>query len=95
MDDLQKTIIRIHHWVGHGADHLRDYQQAAEILDAAGQTEAAAEMRRVVELETQAAAHTKRAAEIVGPPPKVGQKAGHDHGHDHNHHHGHGHDHDH
>jgi len=88
VDDLQKTIIRIHHWVGHGADHLRDYQRAAEILEKTGQAEAAAEMRRVIELEEEAAAHMKRAAEIVGPVPHTG---GHDHGHDH--HHGHDHDH--
>jgi hypothetical protein len=95
MDDLTKTIIRIHHWVSHGLDHLQDYQKAADVLIQAGQEEAAAEMRRVVELEREATTHINRAADILGPPPQAGSDQGHVHSHPHAPDHDHVHDHEH
>lgn len=86
MDEMDKAVIRVHHWVSHGQDHIDDYRRMAEFLTQAGRPEAAAELFRVVELEERAAGHMKRAAELLGEPKVV---AGHDHGH------GHGHSHDH
>ena len=86
MDELDKAVIRVHHWVGHGRDHIDDYRRMAEYLKGAGRTEAAEELDRVVELEQRAAAHMRRAAELLGPPK-------HAPGHDHDHGHGHRHEH--
>jgi hypothetical protein len=90
MDDVQKSRIRLAHWIDHNIDHNQGYKEVADILDKAGQSAAAEKIRRGIGL-IQAANQEFESAMIELSPE--GEQA---HGHSHDaHHHDHTHDHPH
>ncbi len=61
MDDIEKSRIRLEHWIDHNLDHLTGYREVAEILGKNGAQEAADRVRRGIELMELAGAELEAA----------------------------------
>ncbi len=83
MDELQKAAIRLKHWIDHNEEHLNGYREVADHLAAAGQTDAAACIRRGIEAVQQANREFTHALEHL---PESPTDTAHEHGHSHHHH---------
>ncbi|MEJ2717861.1 MAG: hypothetical protein P8182_12085 [Deltaproteobacteria bacterium] len=101
MDEIQKSRIRLSHWIDHNKEHLRGYVQVAQILEQEGLAVAAGTLKEGIAL-IEDANEKFRAVEALLPGHE-GEKdkgepaahahdsdhgAGHHHSHDHDHHHG-------
>jgi hypothetical protein len=96
MDDVQKSKIRLAHWIEHNIDHVRGYKEVADILDKAGQPSAAGKIRRGISLIE--AANDEFESAMIELSPEGKQVHAHDHGgehHEHSHEHAHDHSHEH
>jgi hypothetical protein len=90
MDDVQKSRIRLAHWIDHNIDHVQGYKEVADILVKTGQSSAAEKIRRGIGL-IQAANQEFESAMI-----ELSLEGEQVHSHDHDaHHHDHSHDHPH
>ncbi len=99
MDDIQKSKIRMAHWIDHNIDHVRGYKEVAEILDKTGHSTAAEKIRRGIGLIEAANNEFESAMIELSPEGDAvhghGHDAHHEHSHEHAHEHSHEHDHDH
>ncbi|MGB6066508.1 MAG: hypothetical protein WBG50_17025 [Desulfomonilaceae bacterium] len=50
MDDIQKSRVRLIHWIEHNLEHLKGYNEVAKILERDGFTSASDRIRRGVKL---------------------------------------------
>ncbi|HMK36327.1 MAG TPA: hypothetical protein VK463_14730 [Desulfomonilaceae bacterium] len=91
MDDVQKSKIRMTHWIDHNVDHVRGYKEVAETLDKFGHSAAAEKIRRGISL-IEAANDAFESAMIDLPGSDTGHSQGMSHTHSHEHH-DHSHDH--
>ena len=101
MDEIQKSRIRLSHWIDHNKDHLKGYADVADALEAEGLQVAAETIREGIAL-IEAANEKFRAVQALLPGEEgvkdegghgahsheSGSHAGHHHSHDHDHHHG-------
>jgi hypothetical protein len=94
MDDVQKSRIRIKHWIDHNIEHVKGYLEVADILEKSGHDSAAEKLRQGVRLfelanesfqvvltdlpETEAPGDPEHTHEHCG-----GHHCGHGHGHTH------------
>jgi hypothetical protein len=94
MDRLEKSRIRLTHWIDHNLDHLRGYSEVAATLEGEGHESAAEKIRQGIRLIEEANGEfTKALAEISRA---VGNnRLDHSHSHDHSGSHSHTHDHSH
>ena len=95
MNDIEKSRIRLKHWLDHNEDHLKGYEDVAALLEKEGLAEAAAKVRQGIEM-TSKANDEFRAALLHYPEPASSADPDHDHNHstghgDHCGHHKHGH----
>lgn len=101
MDEIQKSRIRLSHWIDHNKEHQKGYNEVAQALEKEGLQAEAGTIREGIAL-IEAANEKFRAVEALLPRPE-GEKAeggpgahshdsnhvaGHHHSHDHDHHHG-------
>jgi hypothetical protein len=97
MDEIQKSRIRLKHWVDHNEDHLKGYEDVAQLLETQGLSEAASRIRQGIDM-TRKANDEFRAALSFFPAETASSEHSHDdhHSHDHGHHCGlHKHEHEH
>jgi hypothetical protein len=99
MDDVQKSKIRLRHWIDHNLEHLKGYKEVADLLDRHGQVAASGPIRRAIGLMERANEEFVSALESLGGSPEAhaseteqGRHAHHhhdtvDHSHDHKHEH--------
>ncbi|MFH1112818.1 MAG: hypothetical protein V1792_02760 [Pseudomonadota bacterium] len=98
MDNLEKSRIRLTHWIDHNLDHLRGYSEVAATLEAEGVHSAAEKIRQGIRLIEEANSEfTKALAEIskAAGNNHVHHSHSHEHGGEHSHSHVHSHDHTH
>lgn len=102
MNEIEKSKIRLSHWIDHNVDHLKGYHEVAAALQEAGETEAADLIRRGVESVEEANRHFQQAVARLsdGAPSEVRPLWGHGeeaetHSHEHEHEHAHQHTHEH
>lgn len=53
MDFVEKTKIRLEHWITHNDHHHEEYNLFAEQLEQAGKKESARAIRKMIELSAQ------------------------------------------
>ena len=53
MEFIEKTRIRIAHWIKHNEDHLQEYEPLAHELESAGKNESARYIREMTVLIAQ------------------------------------------
>ena len=53
MDFVEKTKIRLEHWITHNDHHHEEYNLFAEQLEQAGKEESARAIRKMIELSAQ------------------------------------------
>ncbi len=99
MDDIEKSSVRLIHWIEHNLEHLKGYNEVAEILERDGFTSASDRIRRGVKLieaaneefETALAGLSAPAEEVsaVGSEPtrSHAHAESHEHGLEHSHKH--------
>lgn len=107
MDDIQKSRVRLAHWIEHNVDHLKGYQEVAKVMEEHGLTDVAEMIRSGILAVEKANEEFGKALAKLGP--EKGDPHGdtsshsthdddahhHHHGHTHGHRHTHEHDHDH
>jgi hypothetical protein len=97
MDDIEKSRVRLIHWIEHNVEHLKGYNEVAQILERDGFASASDNIRLGVSL-IQAAneAFGRALAGLSAPAGEVsasesettqGHTHEHEHGHDHAHKH--------
>jgi|GEM_PF-543721 len=105
MDEVEKSKIRLTHWIDHNMDHLKGYAEVAEVLEREGLKSAGERIRRGMRLIEEANAEfqnaiaeifTERKDSAPGPSKQIHEDP-HDRPHTHEHIRGHGdtHSHDH
>jgi ABC-type Zn2+ transport system substrate-binding protein/surface adhesin len=97
MDETQKNVIRIGHWVSHNRDHIKGYLEVAESLERSARKDVAELIRQAAAAIENANAIFERALSMLNPEGTLGTDPteSHHHGHAHRHDHGHAHEHDH
>lgn len=65
MDDIQKCLVRLSHWIDHNGDHLKGYEEVASILDAQGLEEAAGLVRQGIRAVAAANEEFRRAKAVI------------------------------
>jgi hypothetical protein len=105
MDDIQKSRVRLTHWIEHNEEHQKGYEEVERVLETQGATAAAARIRQGIALVEAANKEFHGALGLLpvpdspecATPPEKG--AGHTHHHHHSHEdsdeHGHEHPHTH
>lgn len=98
MDDVQKSKIRMAHWIDHNVDHMGGYKEVADILYKTGHASAAEKIRRGIALVEKANDEFESAMIDLSSvdEPVHGHDRGdrHEHSHDHHGHAGHSHSHE-
>ena len=104
MDDIQKSRVRLAHWVEHNVEHLKGYGEVAAVLEKEGLPSVAGKVREGIHLIEAANREFQNALEelsgLGGQAAKMDQAVHthshtHEEGHEHSHEHGHGHGHQH
>jgi hypothetical protein len=99
MDDLQKSKVRLVHWIEHNVDHLKGYEEVAALLEREGKHSVASSIRKGIDLIKAANGEFDKAlqdlSEIVGDEHDHEHTHAHAHGHSHSHGHEEAHSHDH
>jgi Arc/MetJ-type ribon-helix-helix transcriptional regulator len=97
MDDIEKSRVRLIHWIEHNVEHLKGYNEVAQILERDGFASASDSIRRGVSLIE--AANEQFGVALAGLSPPTGEASASDseaeRGHAHEHEHGHEHAHKH
>lgn len=106
MDDIQKSRIRLVHWIEHNVEHLKGYDEVATTLEREGLHSVAAKIREGIHLIEAANSEFQKALGelpgMVGQAETMGKEhhthshshgEGHEHSHEHGHAHGHQHHH--
>ncbi len=94
MDNLEKSRIRLTHWIDHNLDHLRGYSEVAATLEAEGVDSAAEKIRQGIRLIEEANSEFTKALSEISKATGNNHVA-HSHSHSHSHGSGHSHAHDH
>ncbi len=81
MDENQKTLIRLKHWIDHNLDHLMGYKEVAAQMDQQGFSQVAENIRLAID-------HVEKAngsfeAALFELESKIGPVKSDGHGHDH------------
>jgi len=97
MDDIEKSRVRLIHWIEHNLEHLKNYNEVAQILEKGGLSSASEKIRSGMKLIEAANEEFEAALAILRPPTEEvfdseheaahGQTHQHDHGHEHPHKH--------
>jgi hypothetical protein len=98
MDDVQKSRIRMAHWIDHNIDQVQGYKEVADILDKAGHSRAAENIRKGIGLIESANHEFESAMTELAPEGEHAHgndEGAHAHAHSHEHTHGHSHEHPH
>jgi hypothetical protein len=90
MDDIQKSKVRLAHWIDHNVDHLKGYREVAALLEGEGNLAVASTIRRGIELIESANKEFEKALQDLSA--LAGQPHSHEHPHDPGHDRRHGHD---
>jgi hypothetical protein len=90
MDDIQKSIIRLRHWIDHNLDHIKGYDEVAQLLDQKKFSDAAEMIRRGTHLIEEANSEFEKALESLGSEDSATNKPGtgagsESHSHEHSH----------
>jgi len=106
MDDIQKSRVRLIHWIDHNVEHLKGYGEAATTLEKEGLNGVAGKVRQGIRMIE--AANTEFRKALTELSALTGQDAtmteahhthshtheeGHEHSRHHSHEHGHSHNH--
>lgn len=96
MNEIQKSRVRLAHWIDHNLDHLKGYLEVAQVLEAGGYQESALKIREGIRLiETANAEFQKALSGLSIEADDSPQEAhGATHAHEHMHEHAHAHCHD-
>jgi hypothetical protein len=87
MEDTQKCLVRLSHWIDHNGDHLKGYEEVAAILDAQGLNEAASFVRQGIRAVETANAEFRKAKALISEGAGTSEEvhtheaSGHCHGH--------------
>ena len=65
MDFLEKSKIRLEHWVEHSDHHIEDYSEFADQLDQEGKPESASYIREMIELNKKSTECLKKALDAL------------------------------
>jgi hypothetical protein len=95
MDDIERSRIRLIHWIEHNLEHVKGYNEVAQILERDGFTSASGKIRRGVSLIEAANEEFESALAGLSAPAEEASASGHESAHGHAHEHGHGHSHKH
>ncbi len=101
MDDVKKSAIRLTHWIDHNLDHLKGYDEMAQVLEKEGVIEAAKHVRKGMGFIEEANAAFVKALSLLSkeddkaPCSREAGAEEHKHSHVHDHSHEHSHDHEH
>jgi hypothetical protein len=96
MDDVEKSKIRLSHWISHNLEHLKGYEEVAGLLESQRLIAVAETIRRGVGLVQEANKEFEKALSMLGGPVKASSEGpGHSHEHSHAHDHDHTHEHPH
>ena len=97
MDDIEKSRVRLIHWIEHNLEHVKGYNEVAQILKRDGFHSASEKIRHGVSLIEAANEEFETAlAGLSAPAEKVSaseHEAAHGHAHEHGHNHEHSHKH--
>jgi len=105
MDDMEKSRVRLVHWIEHNVDHLKGYGEVATTLEKEGLDSVAGKIREGIHLIEAANREFQKAlgeisalAGETAPPDAPhhthshSHEEGHEHSHDHSHEHGYSHE---
>ena len=95
MDDIEKSRIRLIHWIEHNLEHVKGYNEVAQILQRDGFHSASEKIRRGVSLIEAANEEFETALAGLSAPGMEGSVSEPEAAHGHEHEHGHGHSHEH
>jgi hypothetical protein len=90
MDEIQKSRIRLKHWIDHNFEHIKGYEEVSQLLDNSNCSAAAEMIRRGTRLIEDANTEFENALESLGG---ADEKIADDDSEDHSHGHSHGHSH--
>lgn len=88
MDDIQKSKVRLAHWIEHNVDHLKGYEEVAGLLEREGKQTAALMIRKGIESIKSANREFEQALQELSGPGEEAVHHSHGRGHDHGHKHG-------
>ncbi len=66
MDFVEKSKIRIEHWITHSEHHEEEYEMFAEQLEDAGLTESAKYIREMIELTSRSTDCLRKSLKAFG-----------------------------
>ncbi len=66
MDDIEKSRVRLKHWIDHNFDHIKGYEEVAQLLAEKGFSDAAASVRSAAKAISAANAEFEKALECLG-----------------------------
>lgn len=97
MDDIEKSRVRLVHWIEHNLEHVKGYNEVAQILERDGFHSASEKIRHGVKLIEAANEEFETALAGLNSPGEGVSVSKHEesHGQAHEHSHGHGHEHPH
>jgi Arc/MetJ-type ribon-helix-helix transcriptional regulator len=89
MDDIEKSRIRLIHWIEHNLEHVKGYNEVAQILQRDGFHSASEKIRRGVSLIEAANEEFETALAGLSAPAQEVSASEHEaaHGHEHPHKH--------
>ncbi len=76
MDDIQKSIIRLRHWIDHNLDHMKGYDEVAQLLDKNNFSASADMIRRGTRLIEEANSEFEKALESLVGEDQTASKSG-------------------
>ena len=69
MDDVEKSKVRLTHWIDHNLDHLRGYEEVAQIMDQEGLKDAAECIRKGMRFIEDANGEFTKALALIARKP--------------------------
>ncbi len=76
MDDIQKSMIRLRHWIDHNLDHMKGYDEVAQLLDKNNFSASADMIRRGTRLIEEANSEFEKALESLVGEDQTASKSG-------------------
>lgn len=95
MDDIEKSRVRLIHWIEHNLEHVKGYNEVAQILERDGFRSASEKIRRGVSLIEAANEEFETALAGLSAPGEEVSSSTSEAAHGHAHEHGDGHEHSH
>ena len=66
MDFVEKARVRLEHWLSHNDHHLEEYEDFAQQLESAGNSESAGHIREMVEHASLSTECMRKALKALG-----------------------------